>query len=314
MSQDLPAPAPASSSAPDEPGKFQREIAALLSEISALRAGRYAQEAALRALEDRLETEVRPLEAKLGKARLETLRILMGHCGEDNLRRREGERLREALAELIPGLERDFGFDLKRERETLFGDTAPETLPDAAGRTSGDGSAEGDDAYAADVGFAGKHARRKAPAARAGNAGDIRALYLLLARALHPDKESDPARREAKTEWMKKVTAAYGGRDLAALLDILSQDPLATVGPYLSQAPMKAVRGFAKRLRRDLAELRGQAPQIRPGLDGAGLRRAVAELKQSIRFVRERNEAYRNREAVEAMIAELRPGNALDFM
>jgi hypothetical protein len=87
-------------------------------------------------------------------------------------------------------------------------------------------------------------------------AGDIRALYLMLARALHPDKESDPARREEKTAWMQKVTTAYAARDLSRLLDILAANPLDAVGPYLSQAPRKTVDGFAKRLRRELETLR----------------------------------------------------------
>jgi hypothetical protein len=146
-------------------------------------------------------------------------------------------------------------------------------------------------------------------------AGDIRALYLLLARALHPDKESDPERREAKTAWMQKVTTAYGARDLAKLLDILAQDPLGSVGPYLSAAPMASVKGYAKRLRRELALLRAKAeagqaglpPSWRRFLSAHGInepevKRYAADLKKEVRFVKERNEWYKERSGVEEML------------
>jgi hypothetical protein len=136
-----------------------------------------------------------------------------------------------------------------------------------------------------------------------------------LARALHPDKESDPARREAKTAWMQKVTAAYGARDLAKLLDILALDPLGSVGPYLSAAPVAVVKGFAKRLRRELAALRAKAEMGRTGvhaslrrflgaqgINEAEVKRYAAELKKEVRFVKERNEWYRERSAVEEML------------
>jgi hypothetical protein len=145
--------------------------------------------------------------------------------------------------------------------------------------------------------------------------GDIRALYLLLARALHPDKEADPARQKEKTAWMQKVTAAYGARDLAKLLDILAQDPLGSVGPYLSAAPLAAVNGFAKRLRRELAALRAKAEAghsgvhvtLRRFLGSQGInegevKRYAAEMKKEVRFVKERNEWYRERSAVEEML------------
>jgi hypothetical protein len=86
--------------------------------------------------------------------------------------------------------------------------------------------------------------------------GDIRALYLMLARALHPDKESDAERRTEKTTWMQKVTAAYAAKNLGDLLDILVRNPLDAVGPYLADAPAKTLKSFAKRLRRELSGLR----------------------------------------------------------
>jgi hypothetical protein len=167
----------------------------------------------------------------------------------------------------------------------------------------------------------GGGARRTADAVNAGAeketsiAGDIRALYLLLARALHPDKEGDPERRETKTAWMQKVTTAYAARDLAKLLDILAADPLGSVGPYLSGAPVAVVKGFAKRLRRELAALRAKAEIGRTGvhaslrrflgtegINEAEVKRYAAELKKEVRFVKERNEWYRERSGVVEML------------
>lgn len=48
----------------------------------------------------------------------------------------------------------------------------------------------------------------------------IQAVYRQLVAALHPDREPDMAERERKTELMKKVTTAYGKRDLLQLLEL----------------------------------------------------------------------------------------------
>lgn len=49
---------------------------------------------------------------------------------------------------------------------------------------------------------------------------DIRTLYKQLAKALHPDLESDPDMKRHKEEWMKRLTAAYADDDLRELLRI----------------------------------------------------------------------------------------------
>ncbi len=48
----------------------------------------------------------------------------------------------------------------------------------------------------------------------------MRSIYLSLAKALHPDTEMDVAEKKRKEELMKKVTAAYADKDLAALLKL----------------------------------------------------------------------------------------------
>ena len=196
----------------------------------------------------------------------------------------------------------------KRERMNALRETLRE---DPARSEARDGKADKAD------GPGGRESRGQRPLGEEETAfaGDIRALYLLLARALHPDKESDPARREAKTAWMQKVTTAYGARDLAKLLDILAQDPLGSVGPYLSAAPMASVKGYAKRLRRELALLRAKAEAGQAGLhpswrrflgahgiNESEVKRYAADLKKEARFVKERNEWYKERSGVEEML------------
>jgi len=83
----------------------------------------------------------------------------------------------------------------------------------------------------------------------------------------------------------------------------------------LSAAPVAVVKGFAKRLRRELAALRAKAEMGRTGvhaslrrflgaqgINEAEVKRYAAELKKEVRFVKERNEWYRERTAVEEML------------
>src|SRR6185369_13807368 len=85
----------------------------------------------------------------------------------------------------------------KRERM----DALRKTLGDGGGSGSGEhaGDAKGpggsDEAKGPREGGRGNSKTTHAEAEKeTALAGDIRALYLLLARALHPDKEADPAR------------------------------------------------------------------------------------------------------------------------
>ena len=48
----------------------------------------------------------------------------------------------------------------------------------------------------------------------------VRSIYLSLAKALHPDTIVDMKEKTRREELMKKVTAAYAGKDLAALLKL----------------------------------------------------------------------------------------------
>ena len=49
---------------------------------------------------------------------------------------------------------------------------------------------------------------------------DLKSLYKQLAKALHPDLESDPTLKSHKEDWMKRLTTAYANGDLRGLLQI----------------------------------------------------------------------------------------------
>ena len=49
---------------------------------------------------------------------------------------------------------------------------------------------------------------------------DLKSLYKQLAKALHPDLETDPTLKSHKEIWMKRLTNAYGAGDLRELLQI----------------------------------------------------------------------------------------------
>lgn len=71
-----------------------------------------------------------------------------------------------------------------------------------------------------------KSARQKQTSQQTQDAeGALRAIYRQLASALHPDRETDPAEHARKTGLMSQANAAYGRRDLLALLQLqLSAD------------------------------------------------------------------------------------------
>lgn len=145
--------------------------------------------------------------------------------------------------------------------------------------------------------------------------GDIRTLYLLLARALHPDKEADRTRREEKTRWMQKVTAAYAGKSLGGLLDILARNPLDAIGPYLAETPAKTLKGFAKRLKKEHAALSrvsndflsGQDPRIRRifrkgSYSEAAYKEWEKSLEDDVKVFKQRAAVYRTSEGVRDLI------------
>jgi hypothetical protein len=228
-----------------------------------------------------------------------------------------------------PGAYRESDFDTEREGRGDWSTPGPRDGRRERGARGGGSGRAG----AGKTGSGGKAGSGKGPGGADPKesrdealAGEIRALYLLLARALHPDKESDPARLGEKTAWMQKVTAAYAARDLARLLDILAANPLDAVGPYLSQAPLKTVQSFAKRLRRELEALRHRLAFLDAGLDpllaslmknGAVNETAynilLSQVRKELKFMKQRRDIYRTSQGVLGLVEALRahPWNEL---
>lgn len=335
--------------------KILHNLAKLMADIAEARRRIVRNEALAQELIDRLAKELRPLQDQYLEARIETIRVL-GRCLiQPWLKKRDAKRLREALCELADELEEGFGADLETERTTLLGQEymseaeerefdAMEALIQAqvdaffnrasSGAHPGEGNPGGPESRVDEPSMQGPEdgSKRRCKAGAGPDAkgaakakeeetlaGDIRALYLLLARALHPDKETDEKRKREKTAWMQKVTAAYGERKLADLLDIMARNPMDSVGPYLSQAPLKTVQGFAKRLRRELASLRRQAEEPRhgvpaeiramlgpEGVNEKAFKAHLAGARKQVKFVQARVESYRKRETVEELVVILR--------
>ncbi len=70
-----------------------------------------------------------------------------------------------------------------------------------------------------------KQLAKEAKLARAADAAtqSVREIYRKLASVLHPDRETDAAERERKTDLMKKVNQAYEERNLLRLLELQIQ-------------------------------------------------------------------------------------------
>ena len=123
--------------------------------------------------------------------------------------------------------------------------------------------------------------------------GALRLIYRQLASALHPDRESDPAEHARKTSLMSEANAAYGRRDLLALLQLQLRADLADARKVSTMAKEKvaAMTVLLKErvdvLSRELRDFEGQVraefdlPPYVP-LGTAGLRRHVQEQKQSL--------------------------------
>lgn len=336
-------------------GKAMRSLTGLMDDISACRAAILRRETVVADLQRRLQGELQPLRDAMLETRVDTFRVLGRHLASGMLNRRAHKELELALYDLANELEAEFGVDLRADRSRVFPDEGAEESYGGSGAAEGDYGEDGEDGEAEDGPDPGAYRETDFDSAREGRgdwstpgprdgsrergsgrtgggrnagsgkgadeamAGEIRALYLLLARALHPDKEADPARLGEKTAWMQKVTAAYAARDLARLLDILAANPLDAVGPYLSRAPLKTVQSFAKRLRRELEALRHRLAFLDAGLDPllASLMKKgevnetaygilISQVRKELKFMKQRRDVYRTAQGVHGLVEALR--------
>ncbi|MCX7251738.1 MAG: hypothetical protein NTX37_09620 [Burkholderiales bacterium] len=82
----------------------------------------------------------------------------------------------------------------------------------------------------------------------------LRQLYRQLASALHPDRAGDEAERQRMTELMSAANAAYGRRDLLALLDLQLQAELADPD-HLERLSAQRLQAVSRLLKEQAASL-----------------------------------------------------------
>ena len=86
---------------------------------------------------------------------------------------------------------------------------------------------------------------------------DFKSLFKQLAKALHPDLETDPLMKEHKEVWMKRLTSAYEAGDLRDMLQI-EMEWLGEEATNLSQAGDEKLKVYCEVLKEQIAEMRQQ--------------------------------------------------------
>lgn len=85
----------------------------------------------------------------------------------------------------------------------------------------------------------------------------IREIYRKLASALHPDRELDPARREAKNAMMQRINQAYEAGDLLTLLETQLQIEQVDTS-QIARASAQRLNHYNKILTEQLASLKAE--------------------------------------------------------
>ncbi len=86
---------------------------------------------------------------------------------------------------------------------------------------------------------------------------DIKSLYKQLAKALHPDLETDVALKQHKEIWMKRLTSAYADGNLRELLQI-EMEWLGEEAGNLSNAGDEKLKIYCAVLKEQITDLRNQ--------------------------------------------------------
>ena len=92
----------------------------------------------------------------------------------------------------------------------------------------------------------------------------VREVFRKLASALHPDRESDPCEREAKTALMQRANQAYAANDLLALLELQLQIEQIDAS-HVAAAGAKRLGHYNKVLAEQLAELKQEIERTEVG-------------------------------------------------
>jgi hypothetical protein len=93
----------------------------------------------------------------------------------------------------------------------------------------------------------------------------VREIFRKLVSALHPDREPDPAQREAKTTLMQKVNQAYEANDLLTLLEVQLQ--IEQVSPdQIHDTDPQRLKHYNKVLAEQLTSLKLEVEQLKTDL------------------------------------------------
>lgn len=92
----------------------------------------------------------------------------------------------------------------------------------------------------------------------------VREIYRKLVSALHPDREHDPAHREAKTAMMQKINQAYEANDLLTLLEMQLQIEQVDTR-QIASASVQRLKHYNKVLAEQLAGLKAEVERLEHG-------------------------------------------------
>lgn len=159
--------------------------------------------------------------------------------------RRESALLMKDVTEAITGL--DLGDDTGIESETDLFARMEQEFQQRVAQEEAVRSAR-----TARRGKSAAQQRREAEAQQATQS--VREIFRKLASALHPDRETDPGERAAKTALMQRVNQAYAANDLLALLELQLQIEQIDVG-HLASASAERLKHYNKVLAEQLAEI-----------------------------------------------------------
>lgn len=123
----------------------------------------------------------------------------------------------------------------------------------------------------------------------------LRTIFRQLASALHPDRETDPVERARKTTLMGEVNAAYGRRDLTALLKLqigvehIGHEAVSRMARDQAKALAQLLKEQVDALQTDLRFLESQlcaefGLEPYPPPNAAALRAALRRQKQSLTY------------------------------
>ena len=104
-------------------------------------------------------------------------------------------------------------------------------------------------------------ARAKKQAQAELTSQSLRDIYRKLASALHPDRESDPQKREVRTALMQRANQAYDKKDLLALLTLQLETAQICANDIAATAPER-LKLYNKALAEQLADIQAEIKHV----------------------------------------------------